>query len=606
MAAKEARPDEKGEPVPGMGAIPHEGGTTFRVWAPHAESVSVMGDFNDWSGEANPLAPEEDGFWAVNVPGVRPGDQYKYVLTNGEQRLERLDPHARQVTNSVGNAVVYDRSFDWSDDDFQMPSWNEMVIYEMHVGTFHAQPGPGGGTLLTAIEKFPYLQELGVNAIQLMPVMEFPGGISWGYNPGLPFAVESDWGGPDALKEFVLEAHRHGIAVILDVVYNHLGPGDLALWQFDGWQENGLGGIYFYNDDRANTPWGDTRPNYGYDPVRQYIRDNALMWMEEYHIDGLRWDGTAYVRHVNGTPGDPEGDLPDGWSLMKWVHEEMRERFPWKISIAEDLRDEEFVTRDVGAGGAGFNSQWDAAFVHPVRANLVAGDDADRNVEVVRDAILHRYEGDAFKRVIYTESHDEVANGRARLPEEIWPDNSEHWFAKKRSTLGAALVFTAPGVPMIFQGQEFLTDRWFEDEQPLDWEYAERLAGITHLYRDLIALRRNLEGISKGLTGQNVEVHHCNVEARALAFHRWSDGGPGDSVVVVANLSNNALTDYVVGFPAGGKWEMRFDSHHAAYDAEYDGQVSQSVDAVEGECDGMGHHAAVNVSPYSAVIFSLA
>jgi 1,4-alpha-glucan branching enzyme len=604
MSATEPRPDENGQPVPGMGAIPHEGGTTFRVWAPHAEAVSVMGTFNDWSAEANPLEPEENGYWAANVAGAGPGDQYKYVLTSADGQLERLDPYARKVTNSVGNSVVYDRSFDWGEDDFQMPAWNELVIYEMHVSTFQAQPGIGGGTLQTAMEKLSYLRELGVNAIELMPVMEVPGGISWGYNPALPFAVESDWGGPDALKEFVRAAHEHGLAVILDVVYNHFGPTDLVLWQFDGWRENDLGGIYFYNDGRAHTPWGETRPNYASDPVRQYIRDNALMWLEEYRIDGLRWDGTAYIRHVAGTPGEPEGDLPEGWTLMQWVHEEMRERFPWKFSIAEDFREEEAVTRPVEEGGAGFHSQWDGAFVHPVRANLIAGDDADRDVEVLRDAILHRFDGDAFKRIVYTESHDEVANGRARLPEEIWPDNSEHWFAKKRSTLGAALVFTVPGVPMIFQGQEFLTDRWFEDDQPLDWEFAARMEGITQLYRDLIALRRNMEGVSRGLTGQHVEVHHVNPEAKALAFHRWSEGGPGDSVVVVLNFGNEPLLDYAIGFPAGGTWELRFDSHHATYDPEFDGQVSSSVEAVDGDCDGMAHEAAVSVSPYSAVILS--
>ncbi len=128
--------------------------------------------------------------------------------------------------------------------------------------------------------------------------MEFAGDRSWGYNPAHPFAIESTYGGPAGFQRFVKAAHQKGIAVLVDVVYNHFGPSDLSLWQFDGWSENGMGGIYFYQDWRANTPWGDTRPDYGRREVRQYIRDNALMWLEDYRCDGLRFDATAYIRNV--------------------------------------------------------------------------------------------------------------------------------------------------------------------------------------------------------------------------------------------------------------------------------------------------------------------
>ncbi len=149
---------------------------------------------------------------------------------------------------------------------------------------------------IAPLKNFPTFEELGINAVEVMPVTEFPGDFSWGYNPAHPFAVESIYGGPDAFKRFVKAAHEHGIAVIVDVVYNHFGPSDLDLWQFDGWSENEKGGIYFYNDRRSQTPWGETRPDYGRGEVRQYLRDNALMWLEEYHADGLRWDMIPYIR----------------------------------------------------------------------------------------------------------------------------------------------------------------------------------------------------------------------------------------------------------------------------------------------------------------------
>src|SRR5262249_36556277 len=150
------------------------------------------------------------------------------------------------------------------------------------------------------------------------------------------------------------------------------------------------------------------------------------------------------------------------------VNNEIRASLPWKITIAEDLQNNEWVTKNTGAGGAGFGSQWDAGFVHPIREAIITQSDSSRDMWAVRDALEHRYNGDATQRVIYTESHDEVANGHSRVPEEIWPGNASSWFSRKRSTLGAALVFTAPGIPMIFQGQEFLEDQYFRDTVPLD------------------------------------------------------------------------------------------------------------------------------------------
>lgn len=590
---------------PGMGPVSHEKGTTFRVWAPNAEKVYVTGDFNKWDEDANPLTHEGDGYWATDVGKAKPGDEYKFILVNGKQKLYRIDPYARQVTGSVGNSVVHNPDFDWGDTEaFRSPNWNELVIYEMHIGTFNAPDDDRPGTFRRAIQKFPYLRELGINAVQVMPPMEFPGGRSWGYNPSLPFAVESDYGGQRGFKEFVRAAHKQGISVILDVVYNHLGPGDLDLWRFDGWSEGDGGGIYFYNDHRSVTPWGHTRPDYGRPEVRQFLRDNALMWLHEYRVNGLRWDATAHIRNVNGHDNDPAGDIPEGWSLMQWINEEVREFAPNCLTIAEDLKGNEWVVKDTGAGGAGFGSQWDPNFVHPVRTAIITNDDAFRDMDSVRNALNYRYNGDAFKRVVYTESHDEVANGKARVPEEIWPGNSRNWFAKKRSTMGAVLVMTAPGIPMIFQGQEFLEDKWFTDTEALDWDRAKELESIIYLYRDLIHLRRNLRGVTRGLTGQHVHVYHTNQTEKVVAYHRWYDGGPGDSTVVVLNMTNRTLPGYTVGFPAPGHWALRFDSHASVYSADYEGQVSGDVTAEPGEYDGQPAHANVALGPYSGLIFS--
>ena len=588
----------------GMGALPYEGGVTFRVWAPHADEVSVIGTFNDWTAAAHPLASEKNGYWSADVSEAASGDEYKFLIVNGAQTLERIDPYAREVTNSVGNAVIYDPAFDWGAVDYATPAWNDMVIYEMHIGTFNDEPGGPPGNLERVIEKLPYLQRLGVNVVQLMPPTEFAGGFSWGYNPAHIFAIESDYGGPAAFRTFVEAAHAHGIAVLFDVVYNHFGPSDLDLWQFDGWSQNEKGGIYFYNDWRSRTPWGDTRPNYGRGEVRQYIRDNVLMWLEEYRVDGLRWDATAYIRNVSGNDNDPAHDLPEGWSLMQWINDEIDARQPWKISIAEDLRDNAWITKRTSEGGAGFDAQWDAGFVHPVRRAVTATEDGARDMVAVRDALHHYYNGDAFRRVLYTESHDEVANGKARVPEEISPEQPGGWQAKKLSTLGAALVFTAPGIPMIFQGQEFLEDAWFHDTDPIDWAKRDRYRGIVQLYRDLIHLRRNRTATARGLRGQHTHVYHVNDQDKVIAFLRRDCGGPGDDVVVVANFANRAYAGYTIGFPRSGRWRVRFNSDWGGYDESFGDHPSLDVAAWQGAKDGQPSHGDVGIGPYSVIILS--
>jgi 1,4-alpha-glucan branching enzyme len=388
---------------------------------------------------------------------------------------------------------------------------------------------------------------------------------------------------------------------VLDVVYNHFGPSDLDLWQFDGWSEHGLGGIYFYNDWRAETPWGHTRPDYGRGEVRSFIFDNVMMWLEEYHMDGLRYDMTLYVRTVDGTEHKP---LPDGWSLAQWINREVHQRDPEKILIAEDLQNNAWLTKPVDGGGAGFNSQWDAGFVHPIRQVVREVDDAHRSMHLIQRALQHRYNSDVFQRVVYSESHDEVANGKSRVPSEVDPAEPTGWFAQKRSTLAAALVFTAPGIPMLFQGQEFLKGGWFDDSQGIDWDQEHDCRGILRLYRDLILLRRNRGGVTRGLTGQHIDVPHCNDGDKVIAFRRWADGGPGDDVIVIANFANRAWHDYRVGFPREGLWRLRFNSDAKHYSEDFSDFPSGDVTAEAKPYDGQPHSASLKLAPYSVLIYS--
>jgi 1,4-alpha-glucan branching enzyme len=597
-----------------MGAIPHDSGVAFRVWAPHADAVYVTGSFNGWSPDAHPMAGEGNGYWYADIPAAAIGNEYRYRLVSGDRQLVRIDPYARQVTSSVGNAVVADPHFDWAGDDFHLPAVNELVIYEMHLGTFHDKEDGTADKFGEAVQKLDHLQHLGVNVVEVMPLAQFAGALSWGYNPSCVFAVETNYGGPVGFKRFVKAVHSAGLGVVLDVVYNHFGPSDLDLWQFDGWSENGQGGIYFYNDWHAETPWGSTRPDYGRKEVRQFIRDNALMWMEEYHVDGLRFDMTLFMRNVKGN-GDPGGDLPDGWSLVQWINRDVRQRFPHCITIAEDLQNDDQLTQPAEQGGAGFTAQWASRFVHPVQAAVITSSDAQRSLDSVRQALEGRYNGDPFQRVIYSESHDEVANGKSRVTSAIDPHNPDSWFAQKRTTLAAALVLTAPGIPMLFQGQEFLEDGWFQDSIPLDWHKSEEFSGLVRMYRDLIQLRLNRGGATRGLTGSGLNTFHQNQADNVLAYHRWHQGGPGDDVVVVVNLSHLAHENYRLGFPAPGTWRLRLNSDWRGYSPGFGNQPSSdvvaAVEQVEGqqgagaaERDGFPAAGTISIGSYTVLVYS--
>ena len=405
------------------------------------------------------------------------------------------------------------------------------------------------------------------------------------------------------MRALVDEAHKRGLAVIFDVVYNHLGPSDLDLWRFDGWSVDGdpnRGGVYFYNDDRRFTPWGATRPDYGRGEVRQMLRDNALHWLEDFRFDGLRWDMTVYIRCTNGPMSD---DIPEGWSLIQWIHDEIRARQPWKITIAEDMQDNEWVTRPTGDGGAAFGSQWGAQFMHRLRDTIGAMDDGGRDMCALAGLIGQRYNGRALERVNYTESHDEVSND-VRVPELIWPGNATSWESQKRSTLGAALAFTAPGIPMIFMGQEFLTWGRWSDSVMLDWSNAERFSGITAFYRDLAHLRRNWFDTTAGLKGDNVHVHHVNDADKLLAFHRWRDGGPGDDVVILANFSARAFDSYQIGLPRGGLWRVRFNGDWRGYSPAFGDHPSFDVMADGAGHDGMPVSGSLSIGAYTAIVLS--
>jgi 1,4-alpha-glucan branching enzyme len=586
-----------------LGAIPFDGGVTFRVWAPGADGVSVAGDFNQFTDGANPLARTDGGVFTGAVAGATVGQKYQFVVHHGSDTLTRQDPRARQVASTSGPGVIVDpAAFSWT-SSWQMPPPEKRVIYELHLGTFNPPADTVKGTFATAAAKLDYLAALGVNLIELMPPVAFPTTTSWGYNPNFPFALAQPYGTPDDLRHFVDAAHAHGIGVIVDVVYNHFSSRQQPLDCFDGVCNLPAGdrGIYFYSaPPLASTPWGP-RPDFARPEVRDYIRDNALLWLTEYRCDGLRWDSVSNIRGVN----NGASPNPDGRSMIVEIMNGIHMKFPHSLQIAEDLATIDDVTRPTAQGGVGFDTQWDAAFFHPIDDTVIAGTDSARSMPAIRDAITHRYNASPLERVVYSEDHDEVANGRSRIPEMISPGDAGSLQARLRSTLAAAIVMTSPGVPMIFMGQEFLESGHFSDTIALDWTKATTYAGILAEYTDLIALRKNAGGATAGLTGANVSVFHVNDTAKVIAFHRWKSGGPGDDVVVVANFSAKPFTAYTVGLPRGGTWRVRFHSDAKKYSPDYaDTPAPDLVADATTPRDGFAQSAPLPLGAYEVVILS--
>jgi 1,4-alpha-glucan branching enzyme len=591
-----------------MGSIPYEGGVTFRVWAPHATRVSVAGSFNGFSLTASPLAAEADGLWSADVEGAAVADEYRYVIWHDGEAVTRRDPYGRVVTSSHvedGHTLVYDPdAFAWSGGPFTPPALEDLVIYELHVGTFNDEPGGPSGTFADAIARLDHLADLGVTAVEVLPVYESAefGGNRSGYAPSDVFAVEHGrYGGPDAFKAFVEACHARGLAVLLDVVYNHWGPWDLTTYRFDGWwTEDWPGGVYFYDAARIDSPWGP-RPNYGLPEVRRYIYDNLRMWVGEYRVDGFRWDATANIYDTDGGSGTP---LPDGWQLLREANAGL-DRFapPGFISIAEDLRNDEAITRPVGQGGAGFDSQWHFFAAH-LRSELRKEQDRNRDMPFVAYALDHTYNGDFAQRVIFTESHNEPCCGNDRLTVEIDPADPYGWDARKRSTLGAAMLFTSPGIPMLWQGQELLDPTPFDARTPMSWAGYSQHPGIVRLYRDLIRLRLDRDGTTRGLKGPHQHVYLVDDTYKVIALHRWDDGGPGDDVVVVANFSGRTLTDVPLGLPHPGRWAVRFNSDDPVYSPDYSDVGGEEVVADGPARHGMAQSGRVSVGPYSALILS--
>ena len=569
-----------------LGATVEGTGVIFRVWAPNTTNASVAGQFNNWSTTSHPLT-NIAGVWQTHVATARAGHEYQFVFQNGGVHW-RTDPRSRAQVNSVDNSIVASTNFPWADHLWQAPAWQDMVLYELHVGTFSGEGDAVGhhpGRFRDVAEAhLDHLVELGVNAIELMPLTEFAGDLSWGYNPAFQFAPESAYGGPDNLKYLVNRCHQAGLAVIVDVVFNHMGASDLSgnLLNYDGEE------IYFYppGSPYRESPWGP-RPDYGRREVREYICDAIRAWIQEYHVDGFRLDGTDFVK-VN----------EDGWRVLQDIAHTVDTASSGRgVVIAEQLPNDNAVTQSIDQGGAGAGAQWNDAFHDSLRAAIESAAFGDPNMSALVNGMNHFGFGGA-RAVNYIESHDEVAV-HGRVVKAADSSNPHSVWAYGRGKVAYGLTMFTAGLPMILQGQEFMEDRPFGDTTAnrIQWLYQNTYADYALACRDMTWLRRRSTAL-RGDASQN--VFHVDEQNNVVAWHRWNQ--TGDDLVIVASLANSVLENYCLGLPLGGVWLELYNSDAAAYGGENRGNSGQ-VTANGGARDGLPASVCITLPRMGLVVF---
>ncbi len=622
-----------------MGATLLPDGATFRVWAPRARAIHVIGEFNAWArSDGNLLTPDGNGHWRGFVPGVRDRDRYLfYVVGEGSEGPKR-DPFARELETPFPAAcIVRTPDFPWHETGYRTPPFEDFLIYQLHVGTFYTPNLPRkGGTFLDVARKIPHLAELGVTALQLLPIQEFQTQFSLGYNGTDYFSPEMDFGVADAdlppyvrdvnellaargLRPYALEdlrgemnqmkalvdlCHAYGLAMLLDVVYNHAGGdfGDQSLYFLDRQPTEGGNRNSLYFTDRGHA--GGLVFDFGKPEVRDFLIQNAKFFLAEYRVDGFRYDQTSVIDHDGA---------PFGWSFCQDLSSTARFERPAALQKAEYWAVNPYVVKAPPAG-AGFDTSLTDGLriaVRDVIAAASAPDERPLDMTGLARSLWPDGFNERWRFVQGPENHDVVYEGRelrvARLGD---PGNPRSWFGRSRARVATGVSLTAPGIPMLFMGQEFLEDKQWSDNFELHRDLLLYWAGLDqgdkqmldHLRftRELIDVRRRYPAL-RGQGFRTVHVHDAN---RVLAFQRWVEG-EGNDVLVVAHLATFNRFGYRIGFPGGGRWREIFNSD--VYENWVNPNVvgnGGSVVADPEPLHGLSHSAALVLPANALLVFA--
>ena len=597
-----------------LGAHPAAAGTTFRVWAPNAGAVAVVGDFNGWQGGGHRMQPlGASGIWELLVPEAAPHCLYRFAITaraSGEVLL-KSDPYGRGFELRPGSAayVVPPSVHVWGDGDWlrRRAAWDwqqaPMNIYEVHAGSWLRHPDGRPYLWRELAERLiPYAVDQGYTHLELLPVTEHPLDESWGYQTTGYFAPTARYGSADDLRFFIDACHRAGLGVLLDWVPGHFPQDAWALARYDGTA------LYEHEDPRLglHAEWGTHIFNYGRHEVRSFLLSSAHWWLAEFHFDGLRVDAVASMLYLDYSR-QPGEWLPnqhggrenlDAVDFLKALNAMVHGEFPGALTIAEESTAWPMVSRPTWVGGLGFSMKWNMGWMN----------DSLRYFR--REPIHRRWHHDelTFGQVYaYSEnfvlplSHDEVVHGKGsllgKMPGDLW---------QRQANLRLLLAWQAltPGKKLMFMGGEFGQVREWSEARELDWGLLAEPAhqGLQRLSADLNRLYRDLPALhSQDFAAAGFEWIDCHdSEHSVLCWLRW--GRDGSFVVVAVNFTPVPHTGYRIGVPQAGRYCEILNSDSAYYAGSNLGNAG-AIDACVGEWMRRPANLAITLPPLAAVVF---
>ena len=582
-------------------------GTAFAVWAPSARGVRVIGDFNFWDGHAHPMRSlGSAGVWELFVPGVQAGTRYKFDICGPDGSWHRkADPMAALAGRPPAtDSVVFESSYEWQDEAWLArraeadPLREPMSVYEVHLGSWR----PGLSYTELADQLTAYVTELGFSHVEFLPVAEHPFGGSWGYQVTSYFAPTARFGTPDEFRHLVDRLHQAGIGVILDWVPAHFPKDTWALARFDGTA------LYEHADPRRgeHPDWGTLIFDYGRAEVRNFLVANAVYWLEEFHVDGLRVDAVASMLYLDYSRKDGEW-LPnaqggrenlDAVALLHEANATCYKRVPGILMIAEESTAWPGVTRPVHLGGLGFGLKWNLGWMHDTLSYLQ------------RDPLFRGYHHNELTfsmMYAYSEnfvlplSHDEVVHGKgsllAKMPGDDWKK-----FAGLRALL--AYMWAHPGKQLLFMGSEWGQASEWSQEAGLDWAAlrGERHAGMQRLVADLNAAYRDDPALWSGdFTADGFSWIDANDSAgNVVSFLRLAADGSGRVLACVANFAGHPHLNYRIGLPLAGRWREVVNTDAKVYGGSGVGNLG-AVQAVAEPWHGRPNSARISIPPLAVL-----
>ncbi|MBX6419741.1 MAG: 1,4-alpha-glucan branching protein GlgB [Nevskia sp.] len=585
-------------------------GVLFAVWAPSAERVSVVGDFNGWDGRCHPMRRRPSGVWELFVPELAAGALYKYEIRARDGHiLLKADPYARRMEPPPRTAsmVEPENAYAWGDGEWmearRRRDWLRapLAAYEAHLGSWQRNADGGWLNYRELVERLvAYVRELGFTHLELLPVMEHPFGGSWGYQTLGYFAPTARYGTPDDFRGFVDHCHRHGIGVLLDWTPAHFPNDAHGLARFDG------GPVYEHPDpQRAVHPdWGTLTYDYGRPEVRNFLLASALYWLEEFHIDGLRVDAVASMLYLDYSrkPGEWRPNRYGGREnleaieFLQHLNAVVHERHPGAVVIAEESTAWPLVTRPTWVGGLGFSMKWNMGWMHDT-LDYLAHDPVHRSYHHDRLTFGMLYAH--TENFVLPLSHDEVVHGKRALVEKF-PGDDWQRFATLR--LLYLYQWTYPGKKLLFMGGEFAVRREWDHDRALDWELLQYPPhrGVARLVGDLNRLYCAWPALhAREFEPSGFEWIDCHDAAQSVVSYLRRDDER--FVVVVLNFTPVPRYGYRIGVPQAGTYRERLNTDAAVYGGGNVGNLG-AVRAEAREWMGRSHSLSLTLPPLGGIV----